>query len=59
MFLLVSDDMKWTKMNIYSRARSHYNIFLAGNGNGENVDAVGNLFYITSLGVNEITINIL
>ena len=42
-FLLVSDDMKWTKMNIYSRARSHYNIFLAGNGNGENVDAVGNL----------------
>merc|ERR1712126_267084 len=40
-FLLVSDDMKWTKKNIYSRARSHYNIFLAGNGNGENVDAVG------------------
>ena len=43
-FLLVSDDMHWVRKRIFERTKSQYNIFLAGNGHGEEIHEVGKYF---------------
>ena len=52
MFLLVSDDMRWVKKRIFERTKSKYDIFLAGNGHGDELFEVGkylNSFQIISI----------
>ena len=52
MFLLVSDDMRWVKTRIFERTKSKYDIFLAGNGHGDELFEVGkylNSFQIISI----------
>ena len=44
MFLLVSDDMHWVKKRIFERTKSKYDIFLAGQGHGEEIHEVGKYF---------------
>ena len=51
-FLLVSDDMRWVKKRIFERTKSKYDIFLAGNGHGDELFEVGkylNSFQIISI----------
>ena len=43
-FLLVSDDMHWVKKRIFERTKSKYDIFLAGQGHGEEIHEVGKYF---------------
>ena len=48
-FLLVSDDMDWTKKYIYESNRHKYNMFLAGSGNAGNYDRIGRLLLLILL----------
>ena len=36
--------MHWVKKRIFERTKSQYNIFLAGNGHGEEIHEVGKYF---------------
>ena len=47
----MSDDMRWVKKRIFERTKSKYDIFLAGNGHGDELFEVGkylNSFQIIS-----------